>query len=299
MKRIAIAGATGLIGTRLTSLLLKRGYETVIISTNAKKAKEKFPKAVKTVSWGEVTPDALEGCSAIVNLAGANVAGQKWSSDYKKELISSRIDTTRELYDAVEKMGQKPSAFICSSAVGYYGDGGESELDESGKKGNGFLADLCEQWENEAAQFKNAGLRVASIRTGVVLDPSEGALKKMLLPFKLGIGGPLGNGRQWFPWIHIDDIVGIYLFTLENEINGVYNGTAPEPVRMKDFASAMGKVMKRPSLFPVPAFVLQLIMGESAGIVLEGQRAIPAAIQKAGFKFQYHNLKDALHNLLG
>lgn len=298
MKRIAIAGATGLIGSRLITLLNQKGYETVVITTNGKKAQKKFPAVSKVLEWGKLTPESFEGCSAIVNLAGANVAGQKWTESYKKLLVSSRIDTTREIFNAVKDMRDKPSAFISSSAVGYYGNGGESELDEQGPKGSGFLSDLCQDWENEAKKFETLGMRAVSIRTGVVLDPREGALKKMLLPFKLGIGGPIGNGRQWFPWIHIDDITNIYLYTIENNLSGIYNGTAPEPVRMKEFAKTLGKVLHRPSLFPVPAFVLQMILGEAAEVVLEGQRAIPAAIQKAGYKFKFVKIEDCLKALL-
>ncbi len=297
MKRIAVAGATGLIGTGLVKKLSDKGYETVIVSSSPEKARQKFPFAKGFFRWGELMPSSLEGCDAVINLAGAPVAGQKWNEEYKKLLISSRVDTTRELYRAVEGMAKKPEAFICSSAVGYYGNGGESELDESGPKGDGFLSDLCEMWEAEASAFTGLGLRVASIRTGIVLSPEDGALKKMLLPFKLGIGGPLGNGRQWFPWLHIDDIVNIYLYAIENNISGAFNAAAPEPVRMKQFASALGKTLHRPSLFPVPAFVLEIIMGEAGSVVLEGQHAIPKALLASGFIFKFTKIEDCLKDL--
>ncbi|GMU87743.1 MAG: NAD-dependent nucleoside-diphosphate sugar epimerase [Ignavibacteriales bacterium] len=302
MKKIVITGGTGLIGGILLRMLHERGDQVYLFSRNPDAAKGKTPGASGYLKWRGNDADYssdLEGMDAVIHLAGANVAGQKWNSAYKKEIYDSRIGSTRALIEAMKKLKIKPEVFVSSSAVGYYGDAGEEELTEDAKPANNFLADVCLQWEKEAQKAEEAGVRPVQIRTGVVLSPQDGALKKLLLPFKLFVGGPLGSGRQWFPWIHADDIAAMYIYAIDNtNMRGPFNGAAPQPLRMHEFSKALGKVMKRPSLFPVPEFVLRLILGEGAGVALASQKVVPKAIADAGYIFRFPEIKDALQNLL-
>jgi len=302
MKKIVITGGTGLIGSILLGMFSQRGDQVFLFSRSPDDAKRKVPGAAGYFKWCGNAVDysaELEGMDAVIHLAGANVAGQKWNESYKKEIYDSRIGSTRALVEAMKKLKNKPEVFVCSSAVGYYGDAGEIELTEDTKPADTFLADVCLQWEKAAEKSEETGVRSVQIRTGVVLSPKDGALKKLLLPFKLFVGGPLGSGRQWFPWIHADDIAAMYIYAIDNTtMRGPYNGAAPQPLRMSEFATALGKVLKRPSLFPVPKFVLRLILGEGAGVTLASQKVIPLAIIKKGFKFKFPEIHAALRNLL-
>ncbi|MHB1687039.1 MAG: TIGR01777 family oxidoreductase [Ignavibacteriaceae bacterium] len=302
-KRIIITGATGLIGTRLCKALIERGDEVTIFSTNISNARRKIPCAKNYVEWNYGMPlkweKDVEGIDAIIHLAGANIFSKRWSNIYKKNILNSRIISTKNLVEAIKKTNPKPSVFISSSAVGYYGDKENELIDETSLPGNDFLANVCKQWEEEANQVEKLGVRHVSIRTGIVLNPNEGALKQMLLPFKLFVGGPIGSGRQWFPWIHMEDIIRIYLFALDNHIvNGAVNAASPNPVTMKDFAKALGKVLHRPSIFSVPKFAMKIVLGEVADVVTASQRVYPQKLIEYKYKFRFEKLNEALNDLL-
>ena len=313
MKKIIITGATGSIGRNLVKELKARGDEVTVFTRNLDKAKNNSPGAYKYIKWDYNKPDdpsslklrrtgwmnELNGKDIIVHLAGANLGTKRWNAEYKKLAYDSRIISTRNLVEAIKSVEQKPKSFICSSAVGINGDRYDEVLDETSSLGNDFLANLCKDWEKEARKVEELGVRRVSIRTGLVLMKDEGVLKQMLLPFKLFIGGPLGNGRQWFPWIHVDDIVGIYLHAIDNlKVTGAINGASPGIVTMKEFAKQFGKVLNRPSLFPVPKFALKLVAGELGEYAVMSQRTSVEKILNAGYKFKFENLKEALRDIL-
>lgn len=302
MKKVIITGGTGLLGTYLSKLLQAKGHQVYLFTRNIESAKRKSPEASGYFLWKGNAADysrELTGMDAVIHLAGANVAGRRWNEAYKKEILESRTGSTRALIESMKKLDKRPETFICSSAVGYYGNRGDEELTENSQVADTFLADVCRQWEEEAAKAGELGVRTVSIRTGVVLSVKDGALNKMLLPFKLFAGGPLGNGRQWFPWIHIDDIAGIYMHAIENTgMRGIYNGAAPKPVRMKEFAKTLGEVLHRPSLFPVPEFVIKIVLGEGAGVAMASQRVNADKIVSAGYKFSFPEIKGALVDVI-
>jgi len=302
-KRIIITGATGLIGKKLVNTLINRGDEVIVFSRDVKKAKSIFPKAKECVEWDYRNPDSwkskLENADAVIHLAGINLFSKRWNVDFKKAILESREVSTKNLVEAIKSCVNKPEVFISASGIGYYGDCGETVLNENSPKGNDFLADVCEVWERESRKIGDYGIRNVQIRTGLVLSPEDGALKQMLLPFKFFIGGPLGNGKQWSSWLHIDDIVGIYSHAIDNKKNsGAVNAAALNPVSMKEFANTLGKVLNRPSLFPVPKFVLKLVVGEAAEVVTASQRIDVKKIIVSGYKFKFDNLEEALKNLL-
>ena len=302
MKKIVITGATGLIGRELCKSLFTRRDELTIFSTSVEKAKAVLPFAKEVVEWKNYDKDYsvyLEGKDAVIHLAGASVAGKRWNQSYKKEIYDSRINTTRNLVSSIEKCEQKPEVFISASAIGFYGERKDSILSETSSAGNDFLSHVCIDWENASEQLEMLNVRRAIVRTGIVLSTDDGALKKMLLPFQLYVGGPLGNGKQWFSWIHLADIISLYLFLLDNKnLKGIFNAVSPQPVQMKTFAKILGKVLRKPSLFPVPKFILKLVMGESASAILASQKVKPGALLEAGFKFNYEDLELALIDLL-
>lgn len=302
MKKIVVTGATGLIGRELCKQLSLRGDELTIFSTNVEKAKILLPFAKEVVKWKIFDKDYsffLEGKDAVIHLAGTSVAGKRWTQDYKKEIYDSRIKTTRNLVSSIEKCKQKPEIFISASAIGFYGEREDSILTETSPVGNDFLSHVCADWEKTSEQLEMLNVRRAIVRTGIVLSTDDGALKKMLLPFKLFIGGSLGNGKQWFSWIHLADIISLYLFLLDNQnLKGIFNAVSPQPVQMKTFAKTLGKVLHKPSLFPVPKFILKLVMGESATAILASQKVKPEALLKAGFEFKFEDLESALIDLL-
>ncbi|MCU0342193.1 MAG: TIGR01777 family oxidoreductase [Ignavibacterium sp.] len=302
-KKIIITGATGLIGKKLTKALIDRGDEVIVFSRDAEKAKSIFPKAIDCVEWNYRKPEEwkskLENSDAVIHLAGINLFAKRWSNDFKKTVLESRELSTKNLVEAIKSADKKPEVFISASGIGYYGDCSEAVLDETSPKGNDFLAEVCDVWESEAQKVGEVGIRNVQIRTGLVLSPEDGVLKQMLLPFKLYIGGPLGNGNQWWSWLHIDDIVGIYLYALDNsQLHGPLNAASPNPVRMKEFASTFGKVLRRPSLFPVPKFVLKIVIGETAEVVTASQRVAVKKLFESGYKFGFEKLEDALRDLL-
>jgi uncharacterized protein (TIGR01777 family) len=234
----------------------------------------------------------------VVNLAGEPIAGKRWSKEQKEKLRSSRIDATRAIVRAIAKANAKPKVLLNASAVGYYGAHGEETVTESTPAGSDFLSRLCADWEAEALKAEAQGVRVCRIRTGIVLGKGQGALAKMVPPFKMFVGGPLGSGQQYMPWIHIEDEIGLLLFLIENEsARGPFNATAPNPVTMEEFARALGEVLDRPSWVSVPPSALALLTGEMADMLLTGQRAVPDAATKLGYTFKYSNIGAALQSL--
>lgn len=302
-KKIIITGATGLIGKKLSKTLIDRGDEVTVFTRDTDSAKKKLPFIKNFVEWNYRKPedweDQLGGKDAIVHLAGVNLFSKRWNKDFKNKIIESRQISTQNLVIATADCKNKPGVFISATGVGYYGDGKETILKEDAQKGNDFLADVCEIWERESQKAGDYGIRNVQVRTGIVLSTEDGALKQMLLPFKLFIGGSLGSGKQWFPWLHIDDIINIYIHAIDNEnISGPINAASPNIVRMKEFAKTLGKVLKRPSLFPVPEFVLRIVVGEAAGTVVSGQRINVDKLMKSGYEFKFINLGEALKDLL-
>ena len=302
-KRIVVTGATGLIGRKLVRALIQRGDNVIVFSRDAEKAKSFFPKAMESVEWNYQHPEQwkykIENSDAVVHLAGVNLFAKRWNDEFKKSIIESRQVSTMNLADAIKSCDKKPEVFISASGIGYYGDCGETVLNENSAKGNDFLADVCEVWENESVNVEESGVRSVQIRTGLVLSTEDGALKQMLPPFKFFIGGYLGNGKQWASWLHIDDIVEIYLHAIDNSsLTGSLNASSPNPIRMKEFAQTLARVLHRPSLFPVPKFILRLVVGEASEVVLASQRIDVKKLVESGYKFKFEILEDALRYLL-
>ena len=303
MKKVIVTGATGLIGKKLIQALLDRNDEVVIFSRDIKKAKSIFPVVKQFIEWDYHHPEKwksnLENSDAVVHLAGLNLFAKRWNDEFKKSIIESRQVSTKNLVEAIKLCNKKPEVFISASGIGYYGDCRDNLLTEEFPNGNDFLAEVCKIWESESAKLDTANVRSVQIRTGLVLTPEDGALKQMLLPFKLFIGGHLGNGKQWASWLHIDDIIGIYLHAIDNQnLSGAVNAASPTPVRMKEFAKTLGKVLNRPSFFPVPKFVLKLVVGEAVEVVTASQRVIPDKLVKSGYQFKFTNLEETMRDLL-
>jgi uncharacterized protein (TIGR01777 family) len=278
--KIAVAGSSGLIGAELLRELRERGDEVVALPRRG------------TVRW------SLEGIEAVVNLAGASIGGKRWSPEYKKEILDSRVLSTRELVEAMRSAERKPLVLVNASAVGFYGGRGDELLDESAGPGADFLAGVCQEWEAEARKAEDLGVRSVQPRTGVVLSARGGALQQMLPPFKAFVGGPLGSGKQWFPWIHIADEVAAIMRAIDSDLRGPVNLASPGIVTMKEFARGLGKALHRPSWAPVPAAPLKILLGEFALVLLEGQRAVPKKLIDTGFKFRFPDLEAALGDLL-
>jgi len=260
-KTIFLTGGTGLIGGRLIKELLSNEYSVIAAGRNAAKFAAIKNDKFQCITWDgtSLLPNdgKLDDVYAVIHLAGAGVADKRWTDSYKQEILESRTKSTSALVNSFSALKNKPTVFICGSATGIYGSSAEDTFTESSRKGSGFLADVCEAWETAAATAEKCGMRRVSIRTGIVLDNEKGALPRMLTPFKFFVGGKLGNGKQWFSWVHIADMIGILKFVLENDsLHGAFNATAPSPLRMEDVAHTIGKVLRRPSFFPVPEFVL-------------------------------------------
>jgi uncharacterized protein (TIGR01777 family) len=298
--RITITGASGLIGSRLVRALRDRGDEVTVLSRDPARASASL--GVEAVRWdaeNDVAPTpALTGRDAVVHLAGENVA-QRWSDEAKRQIRASRQAGTANLVEGLRRCDRRAAALLAASAVGIYGPRGDERLDESAAPGSGFLADVCTAWERAADAATSLGVRVVMLRTGVVLDAAGGALAKMLPPFRAGVGGPVAGGRQYVPWIHIDDVVGMYLAALDDERwSGAVNVAAPEPVTNREFSGALGRALRRPSVLPVPAPALRVLYGEMAQIVTEGQRAVPRRAVELGYEFRHPDLDDALRSAL-
>lgn len=302
-KKIVITGATGLIGKKISETLIDRGDEVIIFTRSPEKAKQIIPGAKEYIKWNYKLPgewkQKLECVDSVIHLAGENVMGNRWTKNHKNKIYESRIVSTKNLVEAISNLDKKPESFICASAIGYYPFSETAEFTEDSRPGNHFLANITNQWEDETAAVEKYGVRRVNIRTGIVLEKNEGALAKMLLPFKLFIGGPLGSGKQWFPWIHINDAVGIYLFALDNKnVRGALNAVAPEFINMKSFCKNLGKVINRPSIFKVPSFVLNIVLGKGAEAVLNGAKIKPQRTLGFGYKFLFNNSVSALNNIL-
>jgi uncharacterized protein (TIGR01777 family) len=295
--KVTVTGATGLIGSRLVGRLLERGDEVTVLSREPEEARSALGD-VDAVAWeptgGPAPAGALAGRDGIVHLAGENVA-QRWSDVAKERILVSRELGTRELVAGLRAADPRPGTLVSASAAGYYGPRGDERLDETAEPGSDFLAEVVQAWEAEAKAAEELGMRVVRVRTGVVLDRSGGALAKMLPPFRAGIGGPVAGGRQYLPWIHLDDLVGIYLAALDgDDWSGPVNASAPEPVTNKEFSKALGRALHRPAFLPVPAFALRVLYGEMADIVTTGQRAIPTRALELGYAFRHPDLDEAL-----
>jgi uncharacterized protein len=298
--KIMIAGGTGFIGSILVDRLWNQFHSLVLLSR--KPPAEVGVSKKEWFAWnppaGGAWEAALEGADGIINLAGEPIAGKRWSKEQKEKLRASRIDSTRALVNAVAKAKVKPKFLVNASAVGYYGAHGDETVTEATAPGSDFLSRLCVDWEREAFKAEAHGVRVATIRTGIVLGKGQGALAKMVPPFKMFAGGPLGSGKQYMPWIHIEDEIGMLVFLIENEkARGPFNATAPNPVTMEDFSKTLGEVLNRPSWVSVPPSALALIAGEMADMLLAGQRAVPEAATKLGYVFKYPMIGAALQSL--
>lgn len=305
--RVFVTGGTGLVGRRLIGRLRERGDEMVLLSRRPDAARQ-LGSGVRVVEGDPMKAgpwmDAVGDCDAVVHLAGENVFARRWSESFKTLLRDSRIQGTKHVAEALLRKPIRadgtPRTLVSASAIGYYGAHGDEELTEDSPPGNDFLARLCIDWEKEARAVEPAGIRCAQVRVGVVLDREGGALAQMLLPFRLFAGGPVGNGRQFVSWIHHADLVGLFLLALDSaEARGPINGTAPRPVTNRDFSTALGRALHRPSFFPTPRFALRLVLGEVADVVASGQRVLPRRAQQLGYTFQYPDVDTALRQILG
>jgi uncharacterized protein (TIGR01777 family) len=302
--RIVITGGSGFIGRRLVARLLEQGDQVLVLTRRLEQARRILGESpnLKLLPYDPYQPQAwaaaLEGYEGIVNLAGEPLASSRWTETKKKEIRRSRVETTQALVQALASLNQKPQVMISSSAVGYYGSHPAGEpLTETDPPAQDFLAEVCQAWEAAARPVEELGIRLAIVRTGIVLGPDGGALGQMLAPFQFFIGGTIGSGKQWLSWIHREDWVSLVCFLLEQG-SGVFNATAPNPVQMEEFCRTLGQVLGRPSWLPVPELALELLLGEAAQVVLTGQKVIPQAALQMGFTFQYPQLKEALRQIL-
>lgn len=298
-KKIVITGGTGFIGNYLTQELLKEGHYITILTRRPEKFQSEQSKNRNYISWEDDLSKTISETDVIINLAGENLFGQRWSDEVKKKIYDSRVSTTRKLVSMIGSAEKKPELFISASAVGIYGDSGDKILDEESEHGSDFLADVCIGWEAEALKAEPLGVRVAIPRIGIVLEEDGGVIEKMKLPFTLFTGGPIGNGKQYVPWIHMVDLCNAILYPLRDpELSGPYNACSPEPETMNQLASAMGRVLNRPSLFRVPEWVLKTVLGEAAQPVLSSLRVQPKKLQSLGFTFEFEDLEEALAEIL-
>ena len=302
--RIVVTGATGFIGKALCQSLVQDGHEIVALTRSPAKANTVLGEQVTSFQWDGCRSGGwaslAEGAGAIVNLAGENIGGGRWTQAMTQAILQSRLNAGQAVVEAVENAETKPGVVIQASGVGCYGSHGDEVLDESAPYGDDFLSNVARQWETSTGAVETMGVRRVILRTGAVLERDGGMLPRMLLPFRLFVGGPLGDGRQWLSWIHREDEVQALRFLLDNEnAQGVFNLTAPEPVTMRDFCHLLGKTMGRPSWLPMPGFVLRLLFGEMAdALLLSGQRAIPRRLQEEGFEFKYPTTELALKAIM-
>jgi uncharacterized protein (TIGR01777 family) len=297
--RFAVTGASGFVGRRLVAVLQEEGHEVHVLGRAPRKG---LPPEVKYFIWdpnaGAPSAESIDGVDAVVHLAGEPIS-QRWTPEVKRRILASRVDGTKRLVEGLQAAAQPPKCLVSSSAVGFYGDRGDEVLTEASPRGDGFLADVCSQWEQAANAARSLGIRTVTVRTGVVLAAEGGALAKMLPPFKMGVGGPVGSGEQYMSWIHRDDLVRLMIFSaVTPALDGPVNGTAPNPVTNAEFSHALGRALRRPAFLPTPKFALKLLFGEMSEILFASQRALPKAAQAAGFDFRHSEvfaaLKDAV-----
>ena len=300
--KIAIAGATGFVGSRLVEQLQAQGHQVIILTRSPQQASNRFGQAqivgynpLKSGEWQQ----SISGCDAVINLAGEPIAEKRWTPAHKRSILDSRQLGTQKIVEAIA-LDIKPQVLINASAIGYYGTSETSKFDETSPAGTDFLAEVCTAWETAAQAVTANGTRVVILRLGIVLGENGGVLGKMLAPFSAFVGGPIGSGNQWFSWIHRDDVVKLIIAALnDTKMQGVYNATAPNPTTMTEFAQTLGTVMNRPSWLSVPNFALEAMLGEGAIVVLQGQQVVPTRTLAQGFNFQYSTLKPALTAILG
>jgi uncharacterized protein (TIGR01777 family) len=298
--RALVTGATGFVGRKLVVRLER----PVVLSRDAAAAGARLGSEVQVFAWDPLReaapPEAFTDVDAVFHLAGESVAAGRWTAAKKARIRDSRTIGTRNLTDTIRRLACKPKVLVSASAIGYYGDRGDEILDETAPPGSGFLGEVCTAWEREAQAAAEAGVRVVCVRLGLVLGADGGALPKMLTPFRLGLGSPLGSGRQWMSWIHVDDVIGLLLLAAERtDLQGPVNATAPQPVTNREFTKALGRVLRRPTFLPaVPATALRLVLGELASVVLASQRVLPHRAQAAGYNFAHPGLEEALQRLL-
>ncbi|MDF5706337.1 MAG: TIGR01777 family oxidoreductase [Nostoc sp. S4] len=303
--KVAVTGATGFVGNRLIQRLHQEGHRILVLTRNTAFAQKVFPSqafpnleivayTTQSGSW----QSAIALCDGVVNLAGEPISEGRWTPERKQEILNSRKLGTQKIVQAIVNANPKPTVLVNASAIGYYGTSQTASFDETSLSGNDFLAQVCQAWEAEAAKVKDGGVRLVILRFGIILG-NGGALAKMIPPFQLFAGGPIGSGRQWFSWIHVDDLVNLIMEALTKpEIEGVYNATAPNPVRMADLSQTLGQVMHRPSWLPVPGFAIEALLGDGAIVVLEGQKVLPKRTLETGFEYRYPNLQSALTEIL-
>lgn len=300
--KIIVTGGTGFVGGPLLSRLVAAGHEIILLTRNPDSARSRLDRQIRIEPWdGKVAGSwvqHVDGADAVLNLAGENIGGKRWTAVQKERIIGSRVDGTRAIVASIGKAMKKPVALVNASAVGFYGSVEDGDVAEDHPRGNSFLSETVDQWERAAREAEKSGARVVLLRSGVVLGKG-GALDRMVLPFKLFAGGPLGSGRQWFPWVHIDDFVGVVLFALNNEkVSGPVNVVVPQAVTMREFSAELGKTLHRPSWAPVPGFVLKIALGEMSEMLLTGQRVVPRVLERQGYAFRFPKLAPALADIL-
>lgn len=295
--KILITGASGLIGQALQKSFAEKDYEMLLAS-------RKEPSDAQHIQWsiedGFADPEKLEGIDAVVHLAGESVSGLRWTEDKKKAIRDSRVLGTRNVVDAISKLKQKPKVFVAASAIGFYGERGDEELTESSAIGDNFLAGVSKEWEAESRRAEDAGIRTVLLRTGIVLSKDGGALGAMLTPFKLGVGGVVGSGKQWMSWISMDDEIAVINFAIENEnLRGAVNAVSPNPVTNQEFTKTLGEVLYRPTFLPLPEFAVSMVFGEMGdALLLASTKVLPKRLEEAGFEFKYPALKPAIEHAL-
>jgi uncharacterized protein (TIGR01777 family) len=303
--KVAVTGATGFVGSRLVERLNAEGHAVVVLTRSLDRGRRVFPTSafpnVEVVAYTPLASGewqaAISGCDGVVNLAGEPIAEGRWTPQRKQAILDSRKIGTEKIVEAIAQANPKPSVLVNSSAVGYYGSSETTVFDESSPAANDFLAQVCQAWEVAASKVKESGTRLVILRTGIVLGMG-GAIAKMLPPFQLFAGGPIGSGRQWVSWIHQEDLVSLILTALTQPLEGTFNATAPNPVRMAELCNSLGEVLNRPSWLPVPDFALEALLGDAAIVVLEGQQVLPKQTQASGFGYQYPLVKQALQEIL-
>ncbi|MGB8700497.1 MAG: TIGR01777 family oxidoreductase [Thermosynechococcaceae cyanobacterium] len=299
--KVAVTGGTGFIGSRLVERLQAEGHQVILLTRHPQKAQQQFPQA-EVIAYTPLQSGpwqgAIAGCDGVVNLAGEPIA-ERWTDASKKAILDSRQLGTAKLVEAIAQANPKPAVLVNASAVGYYGTSPTAVFEETNAPGNDFLAQVCQAWEAEAQKAIALGTRVVIPRIGIVLGPGGGVLAKMLFPFQVFAGGPLGSGQQWVSWVHRDDLVALILKALTDpSLSGVFNATAPNPVSMNELCQALGQRLGRPSWLPVPDFALELLLGEAAQVVLQGQKVLPQRTQASGFQFQYPTVQAAIAQIL-